>query len=180
MTVVRMSGGAVGGGLATGDSPPSKRRNSASQSLVAAGRGAVAGGDEVNGSDPPPGEPVLPVLRCFLSHSQTDETTTTATTIQKLSILPNIGMVNAESIEIAIGLYRKASLQFNCRMVWFALPRRPPPCRCRPRPRCCHAYQCPPGCFSYGKSPLCRDCRCGTPRPSRAALVPRLRRRARA
>src|SRR5689334_23724459 len=100
MTVVRMGGGAARWGPATGDSPPSKRRNSSSQSLVAAGRGAVAGGDGANGSDPPPGEPPLPVLRCFLSHSQTDEMTTTATTIQNVSILPNIGMVNAEPIEI--------------------------------------------------------------------------------
>src|SRR5438445_9098098 len=40
-TLFRSCGVGTGGGLATGGSPPSNRRNSSSQSLVAAGRGAA-------------------------------------------------------------------------------------------------------------------------------------------
>src|SRR6266568_9371947 len=108
MTTGRIGGGAavgcgVGtdGGLATGGSPPSNRRNSSSQSLVAAG--CDAPGREVvdveEGRDSTSSvEPVSPGGFFFLSHSTMIEPMAIATRIQNFSMSPRIGMLVAPDI----------------------------------------------------------------------------------
>src|SRR5437867_534726 len=105
MTTGRISGGAAvgcgvgtGGGLATGGSPPSNRRNSSSQSLVAVGRDA--GGREVvdvveRRDSSSSVEPGSPGGFFFLSHSTMMEPMAIATRIQNLSMSPRIGMLVA-------------------------------------------------------------------------------------
>src|SRR6266542_4427129 len=101
MTTGRIGGGTAvgcgvrtGGGFATGGLPPNNRRNSSSQSLVAAGRDSAGRGTVVvverceSVSSVEPGSPG----GCrFFSHSMMTEPMTIARMIQILSMTPRIG-----------------------------------------------------------------------------------------
>src|SRR5438067_8461027 len=139
-------GAGTGGGLATGGSPPSNRRNSSSQSLVVAGRDAA-------------GREVVVVERCdsassveavspggffFLSHSTMMEPMPMATRIQNLSMSPRIGMLVAldfARISGKVGVIDSSIAQgagdlVNCRTASFANRRHSGR---RPHPQCCLA-----------------------------------------
>src|SRR6266542_3223584 len=101
MTTGRIGGGTAvgcgvgtGGGLATGGLPPNNRRNSSSQSLVAAGRDSAGREDvEVERCDSASFvEPVSPGGCFFLSHSTMMEPMAIATKIQNLSMTPRTGV----------------------------------------------------------------------------------------
>src|SRR5882724_7743915 len=107
MTTGRIGGGTAvgcgvgtGGGLTSGGSPLSKRRNCSSQSLVAAGRGAA--GREVvvveRWDSASSDEAVSPGGFFFLSHSTMIEPSPIATRIQILSMSPRIGMLIAPDV----------------------------------------------------------------------------------
>ena len=106
MTTGRIGGGTAvgcgvgtGGGLTTGGSPLSNRRNSSSQSLVAAGRdeaGREVVDVVVDRCDSASSvEAVSPGGFFFLSHSTMIEPMAIATRIQNLSMSPRIGMLVA-------------------------------------------------------------------------------------
>src|SRR2546426_2438161 len=114
MTTGRTGGGTglgceveTGGGLSTGGLTPSNRRNSSSQSLVAAGRDS-AGREGVApelGSDSPSSfaASVLPGCFLLLSHSTMIEPMAIATKIQNLSMTPRSGAPVAPDIARIIG-----------------------------------------------------------------------------
>src|SRR5881628_800175 len=108
MTTGRTGGGTglgceveTGGGLSTGGLTPSNRRNSSSQSLVAAGRDSAGRGavDVVGRCDSVSfPEPVSLGGFFFLSHSTMIEPMAIAAKIQNLSMTPRSGALVAPDI----------------------------------------------------------------------------------